>query len=237
MSIISVHIHFDGELTKLAAYFVDGYVAAAHCVLRKAHGDYEAYQRRYRQAVKNMALMKKYLTPEQKKAIQFSLRIVTQRQAALNEENATLSKKERLSKYKKAVKEFDRVIKMTSDTVIADLGLNGGEADAYRMALACTSADVNAVQMMNEVMGMFENADAPGNTENPPSTPQLSMKGKPAKEPKPAKESKHAKPPQEPKPSEVKQRSGNGKQQAAVDLMPKVLMAGMADRLQEVTTA
>jgi hypothetical protein len=76
MSIISVHIHFhDGELTKLAAYFVDGYVAAARCVLQKASGNYEASQRRYHEAIKNMALMKKYLTPEQKETILHALRL------------------------------------------------------------------------------------------------------------------------------------------------------------------
>jgi len=238
MSIISVHIHFhDGELTKLAAYFVDGYVAAARCVLQKASGNYEASQRRYHEAIKNMALMKKYLTPEQKETILHALRLVMQKQAALNDEDAALSKKERLLKYKKAVKDFDKVIKMTSDIVSADLGLNGGDAEAYRMALACTSADVDAKMMMHEVMSMFENVDAPGGTANPPMAPQPLTKGNPAKESKPSKESKRSKPPQQPKPSKVKQRSGKGKKQAAVDVVPKVLMASMADRLKDVTLA
>ena len=117
------------------------------------------------------------------------------------------------------------------------------------------SADVDAKMMMHEVMSMFENVDAPGGTgenaaarvvaqrvltripANPPMAPQPLTKGNPAKESKPSKESKRSKPPQQPKPSKVKQRSGKGKKQAAVDVVPKVLMASMADRLKDVTLA
>lgn len=78
MSIVSVNVHFhDGELAKLAAYLVDGYIAAAQCVLKKFKhdGGYEKYQHRHDQALKNMALMKKYLTPAQLEEIRDSLQV------------------------------------------------------------------------------------------------------------------------------------------------------------------
>jgi hypothetical protein len=133
MSIVSVNVHFhDGELAKLAAYFVDGYVAAVQCVLAKVKfdGGYEKYQRRYHQAVKNMALMKKFLTPAQKAEIQRSLQMyvilylstsiqtatlnylvsVARSQAALLKDNENRSKKEQLSNYKEAVRAFEGTI-------------------------------------------------------------------------------------------------------------------------------
>jgi hypothetical protein len=76
MSVVGVHIHFhDGELAKFAAYLVEGSIAAMQCVSSKvtSKGSYEKYERIYQQAVKNMALMKKYLTPEQKALIKMSL--------------------------------------------------------------------------------------------------------------------------------------------------------------------
>jgi hypothetical protein len=75
MSVVGVHIHFHGELAKLAAFLVDGYIAAARCVASKVtfDGGYDTYQRRYHQAVKNLALMKKFLTPDQTEAILHAL--------------------------------------------------------------------------------------------------------------------------------------------------------------------
>jgi hypothetical protein len=70
MSVVGVHIHFhDVQLGKLAAYLVDGYIAAKQCVASKVTLD----QRRYHQAVKNLALMKKFLTPDQTEEILHAL--------------------------------------------------------------------------------------------------------------------------------------------------------------------
>jgi len=235
MSIVSVNVHFhDGELAKLAAYFVDGYVAAVQCVLAKVKfdGGYEKYQRRYHQAVKNMALMKKFLTPAQKAEIQRSLQIVARSQAALLKDNENRSKKEQLSNYKEAVRAFEGTIALTSQDIANDLGSNGGSADAYRMALACTAADVDAVRMMNEIMTMFESVD-PGNKVNPTNATQPSKAPQPSTEPKRIKEPKHMKPSQEPKPSTGRHRYKKGKK-PVVDPVPSALMAGIADRLMEV---
>jgi hypothetical protein len=76
MSVIGIHVHFhNGELAKLAGFFVDGYIAATQCISGKItfKGASEKYERRYHQAVKDMALMKKFLTPEQQEAIHTSL--------------------------------------------------------------------------------------------------------------------------------------------------------------------
>jgi hypothetical protein len=76
MSIVGIHLHFhDGELAKFGASLVDGVLAAMQRVSSKvtSKGGYEKYERRYHQAVKDMALMKKYLTPDQAAEIRVSL--------------------------------------------------------------------------------------------------------------------------------------------------------------------
>jgi len=76
MSLIGVNVHLhDGELVKLAAYFVDGSVSAAQCILKKfaKGGDYEKAHRCHQEAVRNMALMMKFLTPAQKRSIEAAL--------------------------------------------------------------------------------------------------------------------------------------------------------------------
>ena len=76
MSIIGIHIHLhDDVLAKFGASLVDGVLAAMQRVSSKvtSKGRYEKYERRYHQAVKNMALMKRFLTPEQAAEIRLSL--------------------------------------------------------------------------------------------------------------------------------------------------------------------
>lgn len=76
MSLFTFNIHFhDGELAKLAAYLVDGSLAAAQCVIKKGTmaGDYEKARRCHEKAIQNMALMMKFLTPAQKEAIAAAL--------------------------------------------------------------------------------------------------------------------------------------------------------------------
>ncbi|KIM78824.1 hypothetical protein PILCRDRAFT_10768 [Piloderma croceum F 1598] len=260
MSIVSVNVHLhDGELAKLAAYFVDGYVSAAQCILKKfaKDGDYERAHRRHLEAVRNMALMMKFLTPAQKRSIEAALVLVKHRQLQLLNEDADLTKRERIKKYKQAVKAFDGLIKMTSDAVAEDLGLNRGDAEAYHMALACTDADVDAIEMMDEVIGMFKSADTGEPKGEIVATafercvinqvPDVSPKGKDvsaskepntSKKPKSTKDLKRTKPQQEPKPStSSKQRSRKGKHQADTDRVPAVLMGGMAQRLKHATIA
>ncbi|KIM85651.1 hypothetical protein PILCRDRAFT_86846 [Piloderma croceum F 1598] len=182
--IVGIHLHFhDGELAKFGASLVDGVLAAMQCIFSKviSKGGYEKYEHRYHQAVKNMALMKKYLTPDQAAEIRTS---VMERQATLNNKHESLSKKEQLVVYKEAMDDFAELIKTTLNVVIGDLGFNGGDADAYHMALACTSADLDAVQMMNKVMGLFNSVAASGIPVNPPNAPQPLKAPQPSKEPK-----------------------------------------------------
>jgi hypothetical protein len=134
MSVVGIHVHFhNGELAKLAGSLVDGYIAVTQSISSKItfKGAFEKYERRYHQAVKDMALMKKFLTPEQQEAIHTSLvmcviRFVTfilrlsyqnsvcERQSELTSNHASYSKKERLALYKKAVTNFTEVIRVSS---------------------------------------------------------------------------------------------------------------------------
>jgi len=243
MSLLSVNVHLhDGELAKLAAYFVDGYVSAAQCILKKfaKGGDYERAHRCHLEAVRNMALMMKFLTPAQKRSIEAALVLVKHRQLELLTEDADLTKRERIKKYKRAVKAFDGLIKVTSDAVAEDLGLHRGDAEAYHMALACTDADVDAIKMMDEVIGMFRSADTGEQKDVSPKGQDVSASKEPntSKMAKSTKDIKHTKQRQEPKPStSSKQRSKKAKQQPDTDRVPAVLMGGMAQRLKHATIA
>lgn len=73
MSIMGIHFHGD-IVTPLVEYLVDACVATAQYAHTKApSGKREAAEHRYHEAVKNMALIRKYLTPEQKEIFQTSL--------------------------------------------------------------------------------------------------------------------------------------------------------------------
>jgi hypothetical protein len=73
MSIIGVHVHLhDGELAKLAAYLIEGSLAALKLGSKKAKDQQKAH-RRYEEALQQVSLMMRFLTHSQKEQITIAL--------------------------------------------------------------------------------------------------------------------------------------------------------------------